>query len=88
MFSLTFSNNALKAIRKLDAKWRERLHEVFGVLAVEPVPRNKYDVIKISGEDGFYRIRLGNYRLQYFVNWSVKEIEILKFGLRDEHTYD
>jgi mRNA-degrading endonuclease RelE of RelBE toxin-antitoxin system len=81
------SNNALKALRKSDAKMRKRVHAVIAVLGSEPVPVKHFDVLKLEGADGYYRIRLSSYRLKYFVNWNDKKIQILDFERRDEHTY-
>ena len=88
MFSVEFSRRSLKAIRKADAKLRMRMHELVGVLATEPVPAKRFDVTKISGSDGFYRIRLSSFRVKYFVDWTAKKIQVLDFQRRDEHTYD
>ncbi|MBU1197293.1 type II toxin-antitoxin system RelE/ParE family toxin [Candidatus Micrarchaeota archaeon] len=88
MFNIYFSPQALKAIRKANPEMRKRVHELAGILQTEPVPAKRYDVTKLSGGDGYFRIRLSRYRLQYFVDWKRKKIQVLNFGLRDEHTYD
>ncbi|HIH20835.1 TPA: type II toxin-antitoxin system RelE/ParE family toxin [Candidatus Micrarchaeota archaeon] len=87
MFSVDLSNQALKALKKADAKMRQKAHELINTLHNEPVPVNHYDVIKISGTDGHYRIRLSSHRLKYFVDWNEKKIQILDFERRNEHTY-
>lgn len=87
MFSVDLSNQALKALKKADAKMRQRVHDLIKILYNEPIPIKHYDVIKLSGSDGYYRIRLSSYRLQYFVDWTEKKIQILNFERRDEHTY-
>lgn len=66
---------------------RARVHEVIGVLELEPVPARHFDVKKLEGMDGYYRIRLSSYRLKYFVDWNQKEIQVIEFERRDEHTY-
>ncbi len=78
---------ALKAIRKTDAKIRQRMHDLVGVLQTEPVPAKRYDLTKLSGSDGFYRVRLSSFHLKYFVDWKAKKIQVLDFQRRDEHTY-
>ena len=88
MFSVEFSPRALKAVRNTDAKLRLRIHELVGVLRTEPVPAKSYDVAKLSGSDGFYRIRLSSFRMKYFVDWQAKKIQVLDFQRRGEHTYD
>lgn len=86
MFSVEFHPSALKAIRKADAKMRQRVHELAGILTFEPVPAKRYDVRNL--DEGFYRVRLSSFRIQYFVDWAAKKIQILDFQRRDEHTYD
>lgn len=87
MFSVYLSNNALKSLKRLDAKLRNRVHEVVQVLENEPIPARFYDVLKLAGQDDYYRIRLSSYRLQYYVDWSKKTIQILSVERRDETTY-
>ncbi len=88
VFSVEFSPRALKAIRKTDAKLRQRIHELAGVFQTEPVPVKRYDVAKLSGSDGYYRVRLSSFRLKYFVGWKARKIQVLNFERRGEHTYD
>ena len=88
MFSVEFSPRSLKAIRKTDDKLRERIHELVAMLQTEPVPAKRFDVTKLSGSDGFYRIRLSSFRIKYFIEWTAKKIQVLDFQRRDEHTYD
>jgi mRNA-degrading endonuclease RelE of RelBE toxin-antitoxin system len=88
LFSVELGNKAVKALRKADEKTRARVHETIDILSIEPVPVKHFDVRKISGSDGHYRIRLSSYRLKYFVDWDNKKIQILEFERRDEHTYD
>jgi len=87
MFSIHLSNNALKYLKKAEPKLRQRVHELIRMLRQEPVPAKHYDVVKISGADGYYRIRLSSHRIQYFIDWSNKQIEILDVERRDENTY-
>jgi mRNA interferase RelE/StbE len=54
------------------------------VLEYEPVPRQKFDIIKLEGTGGLdiCRVRLGDYRVIYSVSWEDKVIKILKLKLR------
>jgi len=50
----------------------------------EPVPRQKFDIIKLegTGDLDIYRVRLGDYRVIYSVSWKDKLIKILKLKHR------
>lgn len=87
MFSVELSNNALKHLKKSDDKLRQRVHQLIETLMNEPVPAKHYDVLKLSGLDGFYRIRLSSHRVKYFIDWNQKKIQILEVERRDENTY-
>ncbi len=87
MFSVDLSNNALKYLKKSDAKLRQRVHQLIDILNTEPVPVKHYDVLKLSGSDGYYRIRISSHRVKYFVDWDKKKIQILDVERRDENTY-
>ncbi|MBI5226584.1 type II toxin-antitoxin system RelE/ParE family toxin [Candidatus Micrarchaeota archaeon] len=84
---MEYSNNALKYLKKAEPKLRERMHLLADILMHEPVPAKHYDVLKLSGSDGYYRIRLSSHRVQYFVDWDNKKIQILDVERRDENTY-
>lgn len=87
MFSVFFSNNALKFLRKAEPKLRNRVHELVDILQTEPIPAKTRDVLKLAGQDGFYRVRLSSYRVKYYVDWNGKKIKILEVERRDETTY-
>ena len=63
-----------------------RFLEFRDVLEYEPVPREEFDIIKLegSGDLDLYRVRLGDYRVIYSVNWKDKVIKILKLKPRGE----
>ena len=87
-FTVFYSNKAKKFIqKKADAKLRQRLLDLVGVLEESPVPSRAYDVRKLEGQDEFYRIRLSSYRVIYRVKWEEKEVDVLEIERRDEATY-
>lgn len=63
-----------KAIQKLIV---ERLEE----LAVDPRPPG---VLKMEGEEGFYRVRVGDYRIIYEIQDRVLLIVVVKVGHRGD----
>ena len=73
MFSLSFSNQSEKFLKKCDKRLRERILEKIKKLRTEPVPHNAVSVI---GEEKTFRIRIGDYRVLYEVKWDKNEILI------------
>ena len=60
-----------------------RIYQLISELEINPVPWRKWDVRKIRGEEDVYRIRIGKYRLIYWVNWKERKIIILKIARRE-----
>lgn len=88
MFDVRLNRDAEKFYEKVDRKLKDRLKELFAVLAQNPVPVDAYDVKKISGRDNEYRIRLSSYRVIYRVDWDTSVVRIGVIERRDEHTYE
>jgi mRNA interferase RelE/StbE len=61
-----------------------RIREKVFELAFNPFPQN---VKKLKGFTNLYRIRIGNYRAVYSIEYQDKIIEILKIGDR-KNIYD
>ena len=57
-YRVEFAKNAAKQFQALPANEQQRLKPKIDALAAEPRPAG---VIKLSGEDNLYRIRVGNY---------------------------
>jgi mRNA interferase RelE/StbE len=87
LFRVDFSNNSEKFLKNCDAKTKERLKELFEILAQNPLPAMDYDFRKIAGEDEIYRIRLSSYRVIYKIYWEEKTIFVIKVEMRKESTY-
>ena len=67
MFSLGFSNQSEKFLKKCDKELRERILEKIRKLKTEPVQHNAVSVV---GEEKTFRIRVGDYRVLYEVKWN------------------
>ena len=50
----------------------------------DPIPFRKFDVAKLKGYENTYRIRIGNLRIVYEVNWDEKRILIHFIGPREK----
>ena len=83
LFEVRFNNQPKKAIKKLDEKIKKRLHSLFLVVEREPVPAKSFDLKKIAGSSETYRIRLGCFRVEYFVEWQVAAVVFLAFGIEN-----
>ncbi|MEK6970829.1 MAG: type II toxin-antitoxin system RelE/ParE family toxin [archaeon] len=88
MFDVRLSRDAEKFYEKAESKLKNRLNELFSVLAQNPVPVDGCDVKKMSGRDDEYRIRLSRYRIIYRIDWETNVVRIGVIERRDEHTYD
>ncbi|WP_143598755.1 type II toxin-antitoxin system RelE/ParE family toxin [Thermococcus sp. JCM 11816] len=60
--------------------------ELKDVLQYEAVPRDRFDIAKLKGSDDLdiYRVRLGEYRVIYSVNWEERVILIHRLKRRGE----
>jgi mRNA interferase RelE/StbE len=83
LFEVNAKNSVLKVLRSLDSKRKERIKEVIVTLKENPVPFKMYDVAKLKGYDGMYRIRIGNLRMIYEVLWVERKIIIQKIEPRE-----
>ena len=88
MFSVLLKPKAAKELGKLPPGIKDRIKSALQILTYEPVPFREYDVKKIRGSEGMYRIRLGEFRVIYAVEEEEKAVIILKIARRDETTYD
>ncbi len=81
MFEVFLTNRAEKAFKLLEPKIRTKIAEAIDNLRHIYFPI-KYDVKKLKGFQTTYRIRIGNYRIIYQVDFIIKHIFILSISLR------
>ena len=81
IFEIEFSNQSRKFLKKSDKQLNTRIIEKISLLNVDPVPHNSARVI---GEDKTFRIRIGDYRVLYEINWDKKFILIAKIDKRSK----
>jgi mRNA interferase RelE/StbE len=62
-----------KDLRLLSKPAIARVVKSLEILAEDPFPRH---ALKLEGGQGFYRLRLGNYRIIYSVNQERQEITV------------
>lgn len=85
MYNLIYSPRAQKALRKFPKNYQSLILKKLALLKDNPKPRG-YD--KIAARTPlFYRIRVGDYRVFYFVEEEAKEVIIVDIKRRTTQTY-
>jgi mRNA interferase RelE/StbE len=72
VWRITFAPSAVRELDRLEESLRTRVIAKIATLSNDPHPRGS---IKLEGEDGMYRLRVGDYRILYAV--LKKELEIV-----------
>lgn len=80
-YSIAFGKAAKRQFDKLPRPARQRLGDAIAQLAGDPRPTN---AVKLSGEDGLYRVRGGDYRAIYRIQDEYLLILVVKVGHRRE----
>ena len=76
---IEFSRSAAQQFRALSRKEQQRIAVRIDALAENPRPAG---AIKLTGEDGVYRLRSGDYRILYAIQDDVLLVLVLKIGHR------
>ena len=85
MYKLFYKSSVKKDVRDILNNELQRITEDIKSLKTDPLPIGVRKIKK--GELSFFRIRKGNYRIGYQINFLKKEIEILLIKRRNEETY-
>jgi mRNA interferase RelE/StbE len=64
-----------------DKRLRDRLQDAIGGLASNPRPPG---CLKMQGDDGLYRVRVGDYRIIYQIQDAVFVVLVVQIGNRKE----
>lgn len=85
MHSLAYSPRAQKALKKFPKDYQLLITRKIAELKNDPKPRG-FD--KIAAEEPpLYRIRVGDYRVFYFIDEKTKEVIIVDIKRRTTQTY-
>ncbi len=80
-FTIFYDNQPKNFLKKLEARTSQRIiDKIDQTLHENPVPA---DAKPIVGEHGIFRIRIGDYRVLYRMNYSEKRIIIVKIDKRE-----
>lgn len=80
-YSIEFLRSAQKEYEALELKLRERVRKAIDGLAINPRPRTSK---KLEGEDHYYRIRIGDYRVVYHIDDKVSIVLIERIRHRGD----
>jgi mRNA interferase RelE/StbE len=78
-YNVEFTNNAEKNLRNIPEPFRKKLFVAAVALAKNPYPRG---LEKLTDRGDMYRIRIGQYRLVWFVNKKAGLIQIVNIDKR------
>ncbi len=76
--TVTLLRDAQKALDKMDTEWRGRM--IRALRRLQDDPRHA-GVVKMSGPDGFYRVRVGDWRIVY----AIRDHELVVIVMRIAH---
>lgn len=80
-YTVTMSRPAVRQLRRLDVQTRQRVRTKIAGLADDPRPAG---VVKLSGEERIWRLRVGDYRVLYDVDDAAFAVEVVTLGHRRE----
>jgi mRNA interferase RelE/StbE len=73
VYQVIIAKSAQKDIRSLQKPDLKRVVNAIGLLAIEPRPSGCKKLVAFKNS---YRIRIGNYRVLYFIEDSIRIVEI------------
>ena len=80
MFNVKYSNQALKFLKKAEKILQQRLIKKIEELRIEPFP---HEVTTVEGyKEKTYRVRVGDYRILYEVDYATNLLGIVKIDKR------
>ena len=80
-YELRFRPAALRQLRKLDSQIARRIKSITETLRTEPRPPG---VKALTGQRGWLRIRVGDYRIVYEVRDSELVVLVIQIGHRSQ----
>jgi mRNA interferase RelE/StbE len=84
MTAINWTQKAVKQLRKLDRQQQIAIRDGVGTLTAMPECQN---VKALTNHQYGYRLRVGNYRVLFNWDGSIKVVEIEEVRKRDERTY-
>ena len=82
MYEVVIHKKVSKELKRVPETYLRNFSALVNVLKTNPVPGRNFDIKKIKGAKGIYRVRIGDYRVVYFVDKENQTIHVLKFERR------
>lgn len=86
MFNLIYSPKAKKSLKKIPPDYQKLILKKTPILKENPKPRG-FDKIAAKNPP-LYRIRIGDYRVFYFIDEEIKTVIIVDVIRRTSQTYN
>ncbi|MEB3780828.1 MAG: type II toxin-antitoxin system RelE/ParE family toxin [Desulfurococcales archaeon] len=83
VFVVKVKRRAFKALERLPRDYRLRVLEALDKLSTNPIPFKRYDLKKLKGYEDTFRIRIGDIRIVYTIDWDSKNIIVHYIGPRE-----
>lgn len=81
MYKVTIKKSAAKGIKKLSKTIATRILRSIKSLEEDPRPKG---VKKLQGEDELWRIRVGDYRVVYTIEDTIKVVDVVQVSHRKD----
>jgi len=82
LFRIRIKKKAFKKLETLAPAHHEAIRALLSILKTDPIPYHDFDVAKLAGRSDDYRVRVGNVRAVYTVDWKEKIITISRLDAR------
>jgi mRNA interferase RelE/StbE len=82
MYRIFIHKKVVKNLKNTPEYFLKSFFNVMEILKINPIPWKECDLKKIKGTEDTFRIRIGSYRIVYFIEKKKNEIHILKFEKR------
>ena len=82
LFKVKIKRRAVKTLERLPEHYKLKVLEALDKLKTDPVPFRDYDIKKLKGFEDTFKIRIGDIRVVYTINWGSKTIIIHFIGYR------
>jgi mRNA interferase RelE/StbE len=84
MYRIVVHHKVAKQLKTVSKSHLRRLSELLELLKTNPIPWRDCDLKRIVGAENTYRVRIGVYRVVYFIEKEKETIHILKFERREK----
>ena len=82
MYRIIFHKRAAKKLKTVQKSHLRKFSSLLETLKTNSLPWRDFDLKKIEGVENTYRVRIGDYRIVYFIEKEKDTIHILKIEMR------